>query len=158
MKSRFLIPHKYKLAGWIVFIPSLVMAFLSVAYEIEPKIFDLTTISIVNDQLLATPIFFKTLSANLFSEIMAILAIVSGIIVAFSKMKHEDELIQSLRLNSLVWATYVNYIALALAILLVFGMSFFWVVLFNIFTLLVFFIGRFYYKYYAFQKAANYEE
>jgi hypothetical protein len=72
-----------------------------------------------------------------------VLIILSGLVVAFSKEKLEDELISSIRLKSLVWATYVNYGVLLLAFIFVYDLSFLWIMIFNMFTILVFFIIRF---------------
>jgi len=52
-------------------------------------------------------------------------------------------LIAAIRIRSLVWATYINYGILLLAILFVYEFSFFNVLVFNMFTLLIFFILRF---------------
>ena len=57
--------------------------------------------------------------------------------------KTEDEFISRLRLESLVWATYVNYIILALSIIFIYDEVFFWVMILNMFTILLFFLLRF---------------
>ena len=55
----------------------------------------------------------------------------------------EDEFIMKLRLESLVWAVYVNYAILILTILFVYELHFFSILVFNMFTLLIFFAIRF---------------
>ena len=77
----------------------------------------------------------------------------------FSKEKDEDEFIAKMRLESLVWATYVNYSILLLALIFVFGIAFFWVMAANMFTLLFFFIIRFHWVMTRARKnLADYEE
>jgi len=71
------------------------------------------------------------------------LLIISLFFIAFSKEKNEDEFIAKIRLESLLWATYINYAVLIIAILFVYGGSAFWVLVYNIFTILLFFIIRF---------------
>ena len=65
------------------------------------------------------------------------------ILIAFSKEKTEDEMIGQLRLESLQWSVYANYLVLALAIMLVYDSAFFNVLVYNMFTMLVVFIARF---------------
>ncbi|MDP3312713.1 hypothetical protein [Lutibacter sp.] len=84
-------------------------------------------------------------SQNIIDEIISILIIVGGIIVAFSKTKNEDEYITIIRMESLIWATYVNYTVLIIAVLFVFDFTFLHVMIYNMFTILLFFIIRFHY-------------
>ena len=101
--------------------------------------------------------FFGMTENNILNEIMGALIIVSGLLVAFSKEKVEDEYIAKTRLESLVWATYLNYGILLIALLFVYDLSFFWVMIFNMFTLLLFFIVRFNYQVYKL-KSQGHEE
>ncbi|MFK5880445.1 MAG: hypothetical protein QM478_13230 [Flavobacteriaceae bacterium] len=95
---------------------------------------------------------------NITDELASILLIVGGLIVAFSKAKDEDEYISKIRTESLIWATYVNYGILILAVIFVYDMAFFNVMIYNMFTILFFFIIRFHYVLYITKKSLNYEE
>ena len=95
---------------------------------------------------------------NILNEIFGILIIISSLFVAFSKEKSEDEYISKIRLESLVWAVYFNYGILLFSILFVFDFSFLWVMIFNMFTVLLFFIIRFNWQISKLKKSANYEE
>ena len=64
-------------------------------------------------------------------------------LVGFTKEKIEDEFIYKLRKDSLVWALIVNYSILMITILFVFDLAFFHVLMFNMFTPLLFFVIRF---------------
>lgn len=99
--------------------------------------------------------FFKIIENGILDEIVAILIIVGGLMVGFSKEKIEDEFIFQLRKTSLVWAIIFNYIVLMFAIVLVYNMTFFEVLIFNMFTPLLFFIIRFNFLKY---KSRNYDE
>jgi Ca2+-dependent lipid-binding protein len=63
--------------------------------------------------------------------------------VAFSRERSEDEFIARIRLESLLRATYLNYGILLLTIVFMYGSAFFMVLVFNMFTILVFFIVHF---------------
>jgi hypothetical protein len=90
---------------------------------------------------------------NLLNEITGLLIITSAFLVAFSKEKQEDEFISKIRLESLVWAVYLNYAILIIALLFIYDMSFMWVIIFNMFTILFFFIARFNWEVYKLKKS-----
>ncbi|WP_457619064.1 hypothetical protein [Lutibacter sp.] len=89
---------------------------------------------------------------NVSDEIASILLIIGGILVSFSKTRDEDEYILKIRMESLIWATYVNYIILIFAVLFVFDYTFFNVMIWNMFTVLLFFMIRFHYVLYKSKK------
>ncbi|MBC5993422.1 hypothetical protein H8S84_11295 [Pontibacter sp. SD6] len=80
---------------------------------------------------------------NVFDELVGIAAIVGGLLAAFSKEKDEDEYIAQIRLESLLWATYINYGFLLFSILFIYGSGFYQIMIFNMFTLLFIFLIRF---------------
>ena len=77
-------------------------------------------------------------------EIMSLLLIAGLLIVGFSKLKIEDERVAQIRLESLQWGIYTNYLTLALCVLFVYGKAFFDVMTYSMFTPLVIFLLRFY--------------
>ena len=71
-------------------------------------------------------------------------ASLSGLLfIAFAKEKHEDEFINKLRLESLQWALLFNYALLLVATWLVHGFGYIDVMMYNMLTILLFFIIRF---------------
>ncbi len=110
------------------------------------------------DEIIGTTKPFGFISNNILNEILGVLAIISGLMIAFSKERVEDELISKIRLQSLVWATYWNYGILVLAFLFVFDLSFFWVMIFNMYTVLIFFIIKFNWSLVNLNKGLTYEE
>lgn len=143
MKRTFLFPHRYKKVGWLFLLPSFMIGLFSLILEWEPTWLDCSVPAIFIDEVFGQSELIGVVKNNVLNEICGILIIVGGILVAFSKEKVEDEFIAKLRLESLVWATYVNYAILLLAMVLVYDFSFFWVMIFNMFTTLIIFIIRF---------------
>ena len=159
MRSRFLISHKYKPLGWVLFLVGLSFGIFLLIYDLDYFDWEIKVFPLIGE----TGFFSKnpslTWSANnITDEIVSVVLIVGGILVAFSRTKDEDEYISKIRMESLIWATYVNYFILILAILFVFNMSFFTVLIINMFTLLVFFIVRFHYLLYKSKKVDGDEE
>lgn len=91
---------------------------------------------------------FSFINDNISNEIIGVLLIVGALFVGFSREKKEDEFIANLRLSSLLWAVYVNYILLLLSLLFVYGTAFLTVMMYNMFTVLIIFIVRFNYVLY----------
>ena len=80
---------------------------------------------------------------NFTNELAGILIIVGGIFVAFSKEKKEDEYIAKIRLESLLWATYVTFAIQILCLLFFYGLTYLNSMIINMFTLLIVFIVRY---------------
>ncbi|WP_124981474.1 hypothetical protein [Nonlabens xiamenensis] len=153
MRTNYLFPNQFKRIGWLILIPSAIFGLVTIMYEYEPSFLDFKVPAIIIDEP-----FFTTDENNILNEIFGVLIIISSLIVAFSKEKTEDEYISKIRLESLVWAVYCNYGILLFSFLFIFNFSFLWVMIFNMFTLLLFFIIRFNWQLSKFKKSANYEE
>ncbi len=138
MKTRFLFPRKFVWIGWIAVIVSILLFFLN-----ELPFFNLKTFAMINNEVFRDTEYFKVIQDNLQFEIASVLLIVGLIFIAFTKVKNEDEFTSKLRLESLLWATYINYGLLILAIMFVYGLGFLNVMAYNFFTILIVFIIRF---------------
>ena len=143
MKLNYLFPHRFKRIGIMMLIPFIFLGWYVVNYDIEPEIFDLSVPALFVDEIFGEKFIFGMTENNVLNEIIGIVLIIAFLMVAFSKEKQEDELIAKIRLESLVWATYVNYAVLLISMIFIFGISFLWVMIFNMFTILLFFIIRF---------------
>lgn len=158
MKVNYLFPNRYKRIGWFILIPSAIIGQISLFYEYEPSFLDYNVPAIFVDDLFKDKQLFGMVQNNILNEIFGILIIISALLVAFSKEKLEDEYISKIRLESLVWAVYVNYGILLFAFIFIFDFSFLWVMIFNMFTVLLFFVLRFNWQISKLEKSAGYEE
>ena len=155
MKTRYLLPNKFKKVGWLLFVPSLILGLILFFNDFEFPNWNVNVFSIFKEKLFKTNLLKNH---NILIEISAIFIIIGGILVGFTKEKKEDEYIEKIRVESLIWATYVNYIVLFLAIILLFDFTFLNFMVINMFTLLLFFIIRFNFLLYKFKKSANNEK
>ena len=158
MKTNYLFPNKFKRIGWLILIPSAIVGLVTLIYEYEPSFLGVNVPAIFIDDFFTDKKLFGMVNNNILNEIFGILIIISSLFVAFSKEESEDEYISKIRLESLVWAVYFNYGILLFSILFVFDFSFLWVMIFNMFTVLLFFIIRFNWQISKLKKSANYEE
>ncbi|NND79668.1 MAG: hypothetical protein HKN53_07210 [Maribacter sp.] len=158
MELTYLLPYRFKKVGWSLFIPSVLLGLLTLIYDWAPEFLDVNVFGIFIDEIVGTKKYFGFVFNNILNEILGVLVIVSGLMIAFSKEKTEDELISRIRLQSLVWATYWNYGILILAFLFVYDLSFLWVMIFNMYTILVFFIIKFNWSLVKLKRELTYEE
>ncbi|MBI5325722.1 MAG: hypothetical protein HZB41_10720 [Ignavibacteriae bacterium] len=135
MVSKFLLPNRFKLIGWVLLIPSFILGILwlcDIRYIIQAPVF-----SIWGDKLLSI------IHKDIYNELVSAPLLISLLMITFAREKNEDEYISKIRLDSLVWAIYINYILLFISILFVFQGAFYTVMIFNLFTILILFIIRF---------------
>ena len=146
MKTRFLFPQKYKKIGWLLMIPSTIFGLFVIFTNFEPDWLKFPMFTIFSD---ATPFsgeesaFFSVIKTNVANELAGVFFLISAMLVAFSKAKNEDEFITKIRLESLVWSTYIHFGILLFGMLFLFGLEFFTFMIFNMFTLLGVFIIKF---------------
>ncbi|MBT8305226.1 MAG: hypothetical protein KJP09_12200 [Bacteroidia bacterium] len=145
MQTNYLLPNKYKPLGWVFLIIGLIGGILMYAQLIEGELLSMKVFTIYNgDSIFGNDQgFFKVIENGVLDEILALFIIIGGLIVGFSREKVEDEFIYKLRKDSLVWAIIFNYVILMLAVLFIYSFAFFDVLVFNMFTPLIFFIVRF---------------
>lgn len=130
MKTHYLLPNKYKNLGWILFIFGILVGLLLQIFDFEKDpLFDFD--------------FIDNFGFDFLDEIICILIIIGGLLVGFTKEKIEDEFIYKLRNDSLVWAIIVNYMILLMTVIFIYEGNFFTVLVYNMFTPLIFFIIRF---------------
>lgn len=161
MKTHFLFPNQFKIVGWLLFIPSLIISILTTFLEWNiDNYFNVKVFAIYNDEFLKnnSSKFFQIIENSISDELLTFCLIIGGILIGFSKLKNEDEMIGKIRYESLVWATYFNYTMLLLFTAFMYGIYFLNVLFYNTFTLILFFIIRFHYKIYKLNKASNDEK
>ncbi len=140
MKSSVLLPPKYKWIGIIVLVPSLVLGIL---VRFKEFTFSFLTLKDRGNPLVSEKGFNLEEDINFTDEIALTGIIIALLFIAFAREKQEDEFIGKLRLESLQWAVVVNYILLIIATWLVHGFSYIDVMMYNMLTILIFFIIRF---------------
>lgn len=142
MPTKFLLPNRLKYLGWIIAIPSFILMILVLHYEfsfpfLEYEARRVGKISFDNGLL------FNIQFNNFTDEIGSLLLLTGLLFIAFSKEKDEDERISKLRLESLLWAVFINSIFIIISIILFYNELFLNIMAYNICTTLILFIIRF---------------
>ncbi|HSD13251.1 MAG TPA: hypothetical protein VLB74_01240 [Flavobacterium sp.] len=159
MKTKFLFPHRFKKIGWLLFIPFAILSLISLCTTLELNFLNVNVFCFIHNSFSRSgTIYFGFVENNITDEILMGGLIIGGLLTAFSKEKNEDEMVEKIRLESLVWATYFNYAMLLISIIFIYGESFFTALLVNIASLLIFFIVRFNWMLYKTNKISTDEE
>jgi len=137
MKTGFLFPHKWRVAGLILFI----IGFITF-------VTDQNNFLEIVDWLHAHPIITGVDMQIISNDFEYLTVIIGLLLIGFSKEKVEDEQIAQLRLDSLQWAIYVNYGIFIICIIFINGGAFLSVAAYSIVTPIIFFIIRFRWKIY----------
>ena len=143
METRFLFPNRFKKVGWMLLIPSFIAGVFFLLNDLEPLFLDVNVFAIYSEAIFQKSGFFMFVENNITDELIGVFLIIGAILIACSKEKQEDEFIAKIRLESLLWATYVNYLCLLIGMIFVYEIGFYMVMIFNMFTLLIFFLFRF---------------
>ena len=133
MRSKLLLPSKFKWIGIALFIPFLIIGILNRynGFQIEA----LTWYEIDND--IFTPV------QNLTDELALSGLIISLLMIAFAREKQEDEFIHHNRLASWECAVLINFLLLLVATWIFYNEAFIDVMMYNFLTPLIIFIIRF---------------
>ena len=145
MIRKLLLPNKYKIVGWSILIPAIILGIVLIFTDFEGMPLNAKIFAVLNNEIFGKSHFFTFINTNVTNSVVGILFIVGGLLVGFSKEKNEDEFIENLRQSSLLWAVLINYILLLFSFAFIYGTAFLNVMLYNIFTVLIIFIVRFNY-------------
>jgi len=147
MKTRFLLPNKLKKIGWFLLIPSTILGLFVIFKEFKFKFLEIKvfTISSGGTAPWDSTHFFGFEKENITGTICGVFFLLGALMVAFSREENEDEFISKTRLESLLWATIINYLILLFCFIFFYEFGFMYVMIFNMFTILILFIIRFHY-------------
>ena len=156
MKKTFLLPHSFKKAGWAILVPTFIIGLLMfidgcngfpgyLMKGVDPA-----------GEL------YRVLDSDAMTAVLnniAIIGICAGsLFVACSREPIEDELITQVRLNSLLIALYLNTAFIIVSALCFYGLDYLYVMIGNIFTMLLVFLVVYEVKMWRLKKSLRDEE
>ncbi|PJJ83463.1 hypothetical protein [Mucilaginibacter auburnensis] len=100
MKPYLLFPNKFRMIGWLLFIPGFILGVACQIWQYQIPGFTL--------KLRETSSLLKPEYENFTNELALALVVAGLLMTAFAKEKVEDELISKIRANSLYWAILVS--------------------------------------------------
>lgn len=156
MKKTFLLPHSFKKAGWAILIPTFVIGFMMFIDGCNGFP------GYLMKGLDPAGGLYRVLDSDAMTAILnniAIIGICAGsLFVACSREPIEDELITQVRLNSLLIALYLNTAFIIVSALCFYELDYLYVMIGNIFTVLLVFLIVYEVKLWQLKKSLSHEE
>lgn len=129
------IPARFRVAGFILTLSGLLVAWLRFVRGIKPAFLELKMLAL--HSLYFENRYFTVIRNNVSEEIAGLLILTGLIILSFSRLSHENELTASMRFKSFLYAIIGQIALSALALLFLYGISFAGFAIINIFLLLL---------------------
>lgn len=149
----YLFDNKYKkVSGLVFYLTSIIGLYLL----LTERIFDLFTLnvySLFSESFSDLTYGGGWIENGLGDEIFTTIIIISGLINSFSKEKIEDELISKIRLESLTISLFISYSLVIISTFLIYNLSYMYVLVFNMFIILLLFNLIFRYRLYQHYKS-----
>lgn len=135
--KNLLFPRQFQVIGWLLLIPAIILGI--VLYFV-------------------TPITGTGISETILNDTAIIGITVGSIFIVCSKERHEDEMIRSIRLASLLQALYIYAVILIASVLVFNGGNFFLFMIFNLVLLPLIYVVVFRFEIYRYNKMSEDEE
>ncbi len=137
--EKFLLPHYCKTIGTILVLIGIVFSVLYLKFDFNytSSVFAIISIYLENR-------FFIITQTNIIDEITLILFVVGLSLIVFSKEKNEVDHLNTLREIALTNAIIVNTFFILFSILFIYGGGFLGILVFNLFSVFIFYLIFFY--------------
>ena len=153
MKKNYLFPHQFQWVGLVVSVVAFVALMIGSFKDFSIRMPALYDGGISFDEE-SNSGFFCMANTGMFSIAMPLL-IIGLVFVGFSKEKVEDEFVQYLRSQSLIWSTYVTAGLFILGTLFIYGLTYLVIPYMVFFAFLLLFIIKFKIALYHFNKGGE---
>jgi hypothetical protein len=149
----YLFDNKYKkISGLVFYLTSIIGLYLLLTDRIS-DLFTLNVYSLFSESFSDLTYGGGWIENGLGDEIFTTIIIISGLINSFCKEKIEDELISKIRLESLTMSLFISYGLVILSTFLIYNLSYMYVLVFNLFIILILFNLIFRYRLYEHYKS-----
>ncbi|MFA8450100.1 MAG: hypothetical protein ACEPOW_05355 [Bacteroidales bacterium] len=150
MKNNYLFPRVFEYIGYVLLILGIFLGILFLS-EISLDFLKINVVGFFDNG-------FNVNKTDITDELTAIFLILGGLFIPLAKTKHEDEFILKIRLKSLVYAVYLNFTLVILTVIFIYEFSFLDVMMYNLFSLPLFFAIIFKWMLYKFKRTYKYEK
>jgi len=137
--KNLLLPYQWKFVGIFLSVLGSIFAVLYIWFDFNFKM----PVFAVYSAFLETKMF-ATFHTNFADELILLLLLAGLSLIVFSKEKNEIEIPANKRLDAMFKAIRLNVVILFLSILFIFGSGFIVVLVFNLFSVFIFYLVFFY--------------
>ena len=142
MNKNYLLPHRFKTAGIIMFFPFCAAClWLLLSGVLDCSYINWPALCINPEDLMDNP--FHVIKNDPINEIAMLGLLASLCFIALSREKDEDEMTGHIRMQSFVWSFWVTAAVLAFGIIFIYGLAFMEFAFAAIFLVFVLYILKF---------------
>lgn len=152
-----LLPHRYRILGWILSIPALTAGIYFMIAEPEFDALDARVPALIGEadgDIFGDNTFFIMMKNNLTDELVGAVLLIGLFLLCFTRERNEDEYIARVRSESMQWAVFVQMCVFFMALLTVYGIPFWSFMLINLYLLPLVFVVRYYSRIYKINRAS----
>ncbi len=138
MHKNYLLPFGLKLPGWIILVAGVLLSILYIVFDFR----FMMPVFAVFSSFFETK-YFATFKTNFADETTMIILFTGLFLVAFTKEKNEsgfDQDLNNIRFIALIKSIYINAFILLFSILFIYGQGFLFIMIFNLFSCLMFYV------------------
>lgn len=146
----FLLPNKFKLAGALLLLLGIGLAIMRFIFGIKPEFLNVKVFAIYSSMLQKK--YFSFFTNHISEEISGILILFGLFFIGFSREKNEEEEYLMIRYRSIYNAVITHSIILLISLLFMYGLGFIYVLIINLYAILVLYITFYYYNLFKFRK------
>jgi hypothetical protein len=162
MKKTFLFPSYFRKIGWIISITTLLYLLIGLIFFADDFDFKFIMPAIValGEIINFSPetAYFVFTETSFTTTLFPVLMIIGFVFMAFSRERNEDEYVSKIRERALVWSVLATCVVLILSILLIYGLSAFYVFWFDFLFFLLLFVIKFRIDIFRFNRSAKKDE
>lgn len=136
VQKLLLFPHKFKKVGWWIFLIVLVLA-ITISTD---TLSDWLKNTWISQKKVGSGMFASDLLEVLYNDLKIIGSIVGALFITCSREQIEDEMIGTIRLNSLLLSLYCYVILVVLATIFINGINFLTVMMYSMVSLPILFL------------------
>jgi hypothetical protein len=130
-----LLPRKLRVVGYLFTTLGIFLGIVRFYFGIKLKIFDIKVFAVYSKYFETN--YFKIISNHFSEELTALLLLIGLFFIAFAKEKSEDNLLDQIRLKSLIITLYINTGFLIFSFLFIYGFVFINILVINLFSPLI---------------------
>jgi hypothetical protein len=122
MKRSLLLPHSFRLPGYILLLAGSVFGVMRFWFDIKPKFLTMKVFAFYSEYLAEK--YFRFVRDNMSEELVGFLLVLGAWMVAFSRDKDETEEKAALRIRAMYISAYLQMFYLLVCLLTTFGIAY----------------------------------
>lgn len=138
-----LLPYRYKIAGVVLSAIGFVLGIMNFYFGFKPDFLDIHVFAVFSKYFQSN--YFSVIENNIIEELTGVCIICGLSIIALSKEKYENDTLNFIRLKSFIYAVYTNTVFLLFSLFFIYGLGFVFIMILNLFSVPLIYIGVFYY-------------